>query len=130
MNICMTTTTIMGTTMDTDTITTMTTDTSIHMIMITNTVTITTTVMTMGTTTIMDMTTTMNMEAAAAMIALPMITANTNWFTIMRPIHMKRMWPVIRTPVAAQPAILMKSIAIIAAKAWPTANAVCRTPTT
>ena len=108
--------------MITVTITTMTMDTNIHTIMITNTVTTT------STTTTMAMTTTM--EVAAAMIALPTTTTSMNLYTTTRPIHMKRIWPVIRTIANVLPAIPMKSIAITAAKAWPTANAVCRTPTT
>ena len=114
---------------------------SIRTIMITTTdmttaiITGTTTVMSirMTMTTITDMTTatTMDTSTVPAVVAMNrMTTANTNWCITMHPIHMKHIWLDIRTTASAQPAILMKSIAISAAKAWRTANAVCRTPTT
>ena len=103
----------------------MTTDMNIHMIMITNI--LMTTSMTMATTTITIMG--MSMDPAAAAMNLT-ITVNTNWYITMHLIHTKRIWPVIRTIANVLPAILMKNIAISAAKVWPTANAVCRTPTT
>ena len=103
----------------------MTMDTGIHMIMITNI--LMTTGMIMATTTITIMS--MSMDPAAVATNLT-ITVNTNWRTTMHLIHMKRIWPVIRTTANVLPAIPMKSIAITAAKAWPTANAVCRMPTT
>ena len=87
--------------------------------------------MTTGTTTTMGMTTDMTTttEAAAATIAQPTITVSTNWCTTTRPIPTQCIWPVIRTTASVPPATPMKSIAISAAKAWHTANAVCRTPT-
>ena len=100
-----------------------------NMSMTTITTTTTTTGMTMVTNTATTMNTDMSMDPAAAATNLT-TTANTNWRTTMRPIHTKRIWPVIRTIANVLPAIPMKSIAITAAKAWPTANAVCRTPTT
>ena len=111
--------TITTTTMTTTMTTIMTTDTTTDMI----TTTDTTMDMTMGTTMITIM------EAAAATIAQPTTTASTNWCTTTRPIPTQCTWPVIRTTASAPPAIPMKSIAISAAKAWHTANAVCRTPT-
>ena len=101
------------TTMDMNTTTAVTMDTSIHMIMVMNTAT----------------TTGMNMGPAVAATNLT-TTTSMNLYTTTRPIHMKRIWPVIRTTANVLPAIPMKSIAITAAKAWPTANAVCRMPTT
>ena len=102
---------------------------SIHTIMTTATIMdmTTDTITNMGT--ITAMTTGMSMAPAAAATNRT-TTANTNWYITMHLIHMKRIWPVIRTIANVLPAIPMKSIAITAAKAWPTANAVCRTPTT
>jgi len=113
---------------------------SIRTIMITTTdmttaiITGTTTVMSirMTMTTITDMTTatTMDTSTVPAVVAMNrMTTANTNWYTITRPIHTQCIWPAIRTTASVIPAIPMKNIAISAGKAWHTASAVCRTPT-
>ena len=102
---------------------------SIHTIMTTATIMdmTTDTITNMGT--ITAMTTGMSMAPAAAATNLT-TTANTNWRTTMRRIHMKRIWPVIRTIANVLPAIPMKNTVITVGKAWPTVNAVCRMPTT